>query len=79
VKKITFLLTDTTPVRGPYTFQRLRELWQEKKITENSTLFLTERDEETLKVRCFGLTAEQIKENLEAGQEIDVDAVAPKD
>jgi hypothetical protein len=36
-------------------------------------LFLTERDEETNAVKCFGLRAADIKENLETESEIDVD------
>jgi hypothetical protein len=75
VKRVTFLLTDTTPVKGPYTFARLRELWEASDICAESKLFLTERDEETNGVKCFGLRAADIKENLQTGNEIDVDSL----
>src|SRR5690349_18369664 len=73
MKRVTFLLTDTTPVKGPYTLARLRELFAARDICADSKLFLTERDEETNRVKCFGLRAADIKENLENGEEIDVD------
>jgi len=73
VKRVTFFLTDTTPVKGPYTFARLRELWHAGEVNADAKLFLTERDEETNQVKCFGLRAADIKENLESGEEIDVD------
>jgi hypothetical protein len=75
VKRVTFLLTDTTPVKGPYTLARLRELWDARDICADSKLFLTERDEETNGVKCFALRAADIKENLETGNEIDVDGL----
>jgi hypothetical protein len=73
VKRVTFLLTDASPVKGPYTVVRLRELWDAGDICADSKLFLTERDEETNGVKCFGLRAADIKGNLETGNEIDVD------
>jgi hypothetical protein len=75
VKRETFLLTDTTPVKGPCTFARLRELWDAGDISADSKLFLTERDDETNGVKCFALRAEDIKENLESGNEIDMDGL----
>jgi hypothetical protein len=76
MKRLTFLLTDTTPVKGPYTLARLRELWNARDICADSKLFLTERDEETNGVKCFGLRVADIKENLETGNEIDVDSLS---
>jgi hypothetical protein len=73
VKRVTFLLTDTTPVKGPYTLARLRELWDAGDICADSKLFLTERNEETNGVKCFAIRAADVKENLESGKEIDVD------
>jgi hypothetical protein len=74
VKRVTFLLTDTTPVKGPYTLARLRELWSAGTISSDTKLFLTQRDEVD-RVKCFGLRAADIKENLETGKEIDVDSL----
>jgi hypothetical protein len=34
---------------------------------------MTERDEKTNGVKCFALRAADIKENLETGNEVDVD------
>jgi hypothetical protein len=73
VKRVTFLLTDTTPVKGPYSLARLRELWDAGDLCADSKLFLTERDEETNGVKCFALRAADIKGNLETGNDIDVD------
>jgi hypothetical protein len=75
VKRVTFLLTDVTPVKGPYTLARLRELWDARDISAESKLFLTERDEETNGVKCFGLRAADIKDSLESGKEVDVDGL----
>jgi hypothetical protein len=69
MKKLTFLWTDSTPVKGPYTLARLRGLWGEGKINAGSHLFLTERDDETNKVNCLNLTAEDIRHELETGAE----------
>jgi len=71
VKQLTFLWTDPKLVKGPYTFTRLRELWQAGTINAESNLFLTERDEAN-KVKCFPLRGADIQENLESGKEIDV-------
>jgi hypothetical protein len=78
VKRVTFLLTDTTTVKGPYTFARLRELWDAGDISADSKLFLTERDEETNRVKCFNLRAADVKENLESGVEIDVEGLCAR-
>jgi hypothetical protein len=75
VKRVTFLVTDDTPVKGHYTFARLRELWSAGRINADSKLFLTERDEETNEVKCFNLRGADIMENLESGREIDVDGL----
>jgi hypothetical protein len=75
VKRVTFLLTDATPVKGPYTLARLRELWNAGEICGDSKLFLTERDEETNKVKCFGLRAADIKDTLESERGVDVDSL----
>jgi hypothetical protein len=72
MKRVTFLVTDDTPVKGSYTFARLRELWSAGKVGADSKLFLTERDEETNRVKCFNLRGADIMENLESGREIDV-------
>jgi hypothetical protein len=69
---LTFLVTDTPQVKGPYTLARLRELWNAREIVADSKLFLTERNDETNRVKCFNLRAADIKENLESGEEIDV-------
>jgi hypothetical protein len=69
-------VTDDTPVKGPYTFARLRELWSAGRIGAESKLFLTERDEETNKVKCFNLRVADIMENLESGREVDVDGLS---
>jgi hypothetical protein len=71
VKQLTFLWTDPKVLKGPYTFARLRELWEAGTINAESKLFLTERDEAN-KVKCFNLRAADIKENLDSGAEIDV-------
>jgi len=71
---LTFLVTDTPQVKGPYTLARLRELSSAGEINADSKLFLTERDEAD-KVKCFNLRAADIKENLESGDEIDVDSL----
>jgi hypothetical protein len=75
---LTFLVTETPQVKGPYTLARLRELWNAREIVADSKLFLTERDEETNKVKCFALRAADIKENLETGNEIDVDELSAR-
>jgi hypothetical protein len=66
------LLADTTPVKGPYTFARFRELWDAGDISADSKLFLTERDDETNGVKCFNLRAAHIRENLDSGRDVDV-------
>jgi hypothetical protein len=71
MKQLTFLETDSTPAKGPYTFTRLRELWDAKQINADTKLFLTVRDDAN-KVECIILRASDIKENLEGGNEIDV-------
>jgi hypothetical protein len=73
MKTVTFLWTDPKTVRGPLTFARLRKLWNDRTITAESKLFVTERDEETNKVRCQNLKAEDIRHELETGAEIDLD------
>jgi hypothetical protein len=78
VKRVTFLVTDDTPVKGPYTFARLRELWSAGKIFFDSKLFLTERDEETNRVKCFDLRGADIMENLESGKEIDAEGLCAR-
>lgn len=72
MRKLTFLLTDPTPVKGPYTFARLRELWSAGEINGESRLFVTENDEQN-KVRLLNITAESIRDNLETGTEINLD------
>jgi len=78
VKQLTFLWTDPKLVKGPYTFARLRELWQAGTINAESNLFLTERDHETKWLCCFGLRAADIQENLESGREIDVESLCER-
>ena len=75
---LTFLVTDTPQVKGPYTLARLREKGGAGDICADSKLFLTERDDETNGVKCFGLRAADIKENLESGNEIDVDELSAR-
>jgi hypothetical protein len=75
---LTFLVTDTPQVKGPYTLARLRELWNAREIVADSKLFLTERNDETNKVKCFNLQAADIKENLESGDEIDVELLCAR-
>jgi hypothetical protein len=53
-------------------------LWDARDICADSKLFLTERDEETNKVKCFNLQAADIKENLESGEEIDVEGLCAR-
>lgn len=74
---LTFLWIDPTPIRGPLTFTRLRELWNAGEITGESTLFVTERDDETNEVTCLNINAESIRHNLETGDEIDLDNLTP--
>lgn len=76
-KVITFLWTDPTPIRGPLTFARLRELWESGEIDAESKLFLTDRDDVTNKVRCLKIKAESIRHNLETGAEIDMESLRP--
>jgi hypothetical protein len=57
---------------------RLRELWNAREIVADSKLFLTERNDETNRVKCFGLRAADIKENLENGEEIDVEGLCAR-
>jgi hypothetical protein len=75
---LTFLVTDTPQVKGPYTLARLRELWNAREIIADSKLFLTERDEETNGVKCFNLRAQDIKENLESAEAIDVEGLCAR-
>ncbi len=75
---LTFLVTDTPQVKGPYTLARLRELWYAREIVADSKLFLTERNDETNRVKCFNLRAADIKANLETGDEIDVDSLSAR-
>lgn len=75
---LTLLVTDTPQVKGPYTLARLRELWNAREIVADSKLFLTERDDETNRVKCFNLRAAEIGENLESGEEIDVDSLCER-
>ena len=77
MKQLIFLVTDATPVKGPYTFARLRELWNARTISSDTKLFLTQRDEAD-RVKCFALRAADIKENLETGNEIDVDTLSAR-
>jgi hypothetical protein len=74
---LTFLWTDPTPIRGPLTFARLRELWDAGEVTGDSKLFLTDRDDETNKVRCLNIKAESIRRNLETGAQFDLDSLTP--
>jgi hypothetical protein len=78
VKQLTFLVTDATPVKRPYTFSRLRELWSAGKFSAETKLFLTERDEDTNKVKCFNLRGADIMENLESGRKIDVEGLCAR-
>jgi hypothetical protein len=55
----------------------LRELWDAEEITGESKLFLTDRDDETNKVRCLNIKAQRIRRNLETGVEIDMDSLRP--
>jgi hypothetical protein len=73
MKRVTFLWTDPKTVRGPLTFARLRELWDAGEINGESKLFVTERHEETNKVRCQNIKAESIRHELETGAEINLD------
>jgi hypothetical protein len=75
---LTFLVTDTPQVKGPYSLARLRELWNAREIVADSKLFLTERDDETNRVKCFNLRAADIKETLESGEEIDVEGLCAR-
>jgi hypothetical protein len=74
---LTFLWTDPTPIRGPLTFARLRELWDAGDINGDSKLFVTDRNDETNKVRCLNIKAEIIRHNLETGVEIDIGKLTP--
>ena len=74
---LTFLWTDPTPVRGPLTFARLRELWDAGELNGESKLFLTDRDDATNKVRSLNIKAEQLRLNLETGVEIDMESLRP--
>jgi len=62
---LTFLWTDPTPTRGPFTFARLRELWNAGEINGESKPFLTNRDDETNVVRCVNVRAGSIRHNPE--------------
>ena len=66
------------PVKEPYTFARLRELWDAGDFCADSKLFLTERDEETNGVKCFNLCGADIMENPESGKEIDVERLCAR-
>jgi hypothetical protein len=59
------------------TFARLRELWDAGEISGESKLFATDRDDETNKVRCLNIKAENIRHNLETGAEIDMESLTP--
>jgi hypothetical protein len=74
---LTFLWIDPTPIRGPLTFARLRELWDAGEITGESKLFVTDRDDATNKVRCLNIKAETIRHNLETGDEINMESLKP--
>jgi hypothetical protein len=52
-------------------------LWNEGTINGESNLFLTDRDDQTNRVRCLNLKAEQIRQNLETGAAIDLDKLTP--
>jgi hypothetical protein len=67
-----FLWIDPTPIRGPLTFARLRELWDAGEINGESKLFVTERDDQD-KVKCPNIKAETIRHNFETGAEINMD------
>jgi hypothetical protein len=69
---LTFLWTDPTPIRGPLTFARVRELWGVGEISGDSKLFLTHRDDQN-KVTCRYIKAESIRRNLETGSQINLD------
>jgi hypothetical protein len=73
----TFLWTDPTPVRGPLTFARLRELWDAGDINGESKLFVTDRDDQTNAVKCVNIKTESIRRNLETGSEIDMESLRP--
>ena len=73
MRQLTFLWTDPKTVRGPLTFARLREMWDAGEINGESKLFVTERDQETNKVRCRNIKAEAIRHELETGAEIDLE------
>ena len=77
MKRLTFIVVDSTSTKGPYTLARLRELWSAKTINADTKLFLTERDEAD-KVTCFSLRAADIKKNLESGREIDVQSLCAR-
>src|SRR4051794_4352642 len=60
MKKLTFLLTEPNPVRGPYTLSQLRQMWAEKKINQDTELFLTWNNYETKDLICASLRAGEI-------------------
>ena len=68
---LTFLWTDPTPIRGPLTFARLRELWEAGEINGESKLFVTERNDQD-KVECLNIKAETIRHKLETGAAINI-------
>lgn len=72
MKKLTFLLTDPTPVRGPYTLAQLRVMWTAREINEDSRIFVTENDQQTHQVQLRFIHARDIADSLENGTEIDV-------
>ena len=60
MKKLTFLLTEPNPVRGPYTLSQLRQMRAEKKINQDTKLFLTWRNYETKDLIVASLRAGEI-------------------
>ena len=55
-----------------------QEQLAERDISADSKLFLTERNDQTNRVKCFNLRAAAIRENLESGKEIDVEGLCAR-